>query len=82
MKKEEIVNIVLFAKGIKEHYNGSLLSETIGHGLLDSGCSRSVCGKDWLELYKKALNQEKESSSHTARVVLSLGLDEEMCTPQ
>ena len=84
VEKEEI-NIVLFGKGIKEHYNRTLLGETIGCGLLDSGCSKSVCGKDWLELYKETLSQEEEKliTYHTARVVLSLGLEEEMCsTPQ
>ena len=41
MEKEKI-NVVLFAKGIKEHYNGTLSGETIGCGLLDSGCLKSV----------------------------------------
>ena len=59
MEKEEII-VVLFAKGIKEHYNGTLSGETIGCGLLDSGCSKSVCSKAWLELYKETLSQEEE----------------------
>ena len=47
MEKEEI-NVVLFAKGIKEHYNGTMLGETIGCGLLDSGCSKAFVVKtDW-----------------------------------
>lgn len=34
----------------------TLLGETIGYAVLDSGCTRSVCGKVWLDTYLDSLS--------------------------
>ena len=40
-------------------YSGKLLGETMGCAVLDSGCSKSVCSKQWLEAYKDTLSEEE-----------------------
>ena len=34
-------------------------SETLGCGILDSGCSKTVCGVDWIETYLDTLDEEE-----------------------
>ena len=38
-----------------------LIGESLSCGLVDSGCTSTVCGKAWLKCYKESLS-EKESS--------------------
>ena len=57
-EKEEKVyeaNIVLFNDAYSEEDNGALLGEMIGSMVLDSGCSRSVCGEAWYDCFIDAL---------------------------
>ena len=68
--QEEEVYITLFSKTVQECYVENLLGETLSYAILDSGCTKSVCGRVWLQCYLDALNefnkssvQEQESSS-------------------
>ena len=36
-----------------------LVGETIGMAVVDSGCSKTVAGKEWLELFKETLSNEE-----------------------
>ena len=45
------------------NYN-SLLGEKFNKALLDSGCSKTVCGKAWLQVYRQTLSGDKLKSSH------------------
>ena len=38
--------------------NQNLLGETLSAGLLDSGCSKTVCSKTWLDIFKQSLSKE------------------------
>ena len=42
-----------------QYRNTVLTHEAVGCGILDSGCSKSVCGADWLEAYLDSLNEEE-----------------------
>ncbi|CAF2215355.1 unnamed protein product [Rotaria magnacalcarata] len=59
---EEEVNITLFQNiaALKDigPTSGNLIDETLGMAILDSGCSRSVCGELWLQCYLDALTDE------------------------
>ena len=57
----EEVAIVLFTKGM-EHYEGTLLSETVGCAVLDSGCVKNVCSEIWLNAYLDTLDEVQRQS--------------------
>ena len=40
----------------------SLMGETIGMGVLDSGCVTTVCGKPWLTIYMESLSVSDRNS--------------------
>ena len=68
--QEEEVHIALFSKPVRECYVENLLGETLSDAIIDSGCTKSVFSKVWLQCYLDALNlsdkssvQEQESSS-------------------
>ena len=54
-------NITLFAKGLDPKLNERLLGETLGCGVLDSGCFRNVCSDIWLQEYIKTLSDYVKS---------------------
>ena len=63
-------DIVLFQSSeYSESDLKSLLGETIGCGVIDSGCSRTVTGRQWIESFKYTLGYDsltsiKEQKSH------------------
>ena len=64
--QEEKVHITLFSKPNQECYVENFLGETLSYAIIDSGCTKRVCGKLWLQCYLDALSgsaQEQESSS-------------------
>lgn len=56
---EAEVHFTLFAKGVQETYKGKLLGETLGCAVLDSCCSLSVCGKEWLNCFLETIQTEE-----------------------
>ena len=52
------VEITLFCKEIEECYLESFLDESFSSAILDSGCSRTVCGETWFKCYKDSLSNE------------------------
>lgn len=52
-----------------------LLGETIGAALLDSGCSKTVCGEQWLECFMDTLdaNDKKSISYESSQSVYRFG---------
>ena len=60
--QEEEVHITLFSKPVQERYVENFLGETLSYAILDSGCTKSVFGKVWLQCYLDALNESDKSS--------------------
>ena len=60
--QEEKVHITLFSKPVQECYVENFLGESLSYAILDSGCTKSVCGKVWLQCYLDALNESDKSS--------------------
>lgn len=61
--EEEEVHITLLAMDDnREKKMDTLLGETIGSVLLDSGCSKTVCGKQWLLHYLDTLDDIERKS--------------------
>ena len=59
------VPVLLTDLGCREHLC-LLLSETMGMALLDTGCSKTVCGKQWLSVYLDTLSlQDRRSVKRT-----------------
>ena len=48
-------NITMFTKGIKEEYSNTFVRETFNSAVLDSGCSKTVCGRVWYDCYIDSL---------------------------
>ena len=57
---EEEVHITLMAGNITNHKMDALLGETLGHVLLDSGCSKTVCGERWLREYLQTMSDSEK----------------------
>ena len=59
--------VVLFSNGLDETVRDSFALETFNHGVLDSGCSTTVCGKVWLDNYMSNLTSYElnETKSQT-----------------
>ena len=62
--------ITLFSNGVQDKYISTFLSETFNSAILDSGCSKTVCGRVWYEQYCDSISekdlqniQELESAS-------------------
>ena len=45
----------------EEYPKRNFLSETQGCGILDSGCSKNVCGKEWMDTYIETLEECQKS---------------------
>ena len=56
-KSEEEIHITLFTQE-NDAKMDHLLGETIGCIILDSGCSRTVCGEQWLNMYMDTLDDK------------------------
>ena len=52
------VHVQLFTKDIKDEYINQFVGETLNAAVLDSGCTRTVCGKLWLDCYIDSLSKE------------------------
>ena len=52
------VNIQLFTKETSSEYLQVFVSETLNSALLDSGCSSTVCGKNWLKCYLDSIGDK------------------------
>ena len=57
--KEEEEDVTLFASGVQDQYLPTFMSETFNSAILDSGCSRTVCGKIWYDQYSNSLSKEQ-----------------------
>ena len=55
--QEEKVHITLFSKPVQECYVENFLGKSLSYAILDSGCTKSVCVKVWLQCYLDALNE-------------------------
>ena len=59
--ESEETEMILVATKVCETDMRELSMETVGHAVLDSGCSQTVCGVEWLESFLDTLNdKEKE----------------------
>ena len=53
-ENQEKVN--LFSEGVYNCYINKFVGETLNHAVLDSGCSKTVCGVSWLNNYFDTLS--------------------------
>ena len=58
--EEEEEVILLQTKDFKDKTLGTLVEETRGAGVVDSGCSRTVAGEEWLTYFEDSVNQKFE----------------------
>ena len=42
----------------------TLVGETLSMAVLDSGCTKTVCGENWLNCYLETLSDEDKKLSH------------------
>ena len=58
--EEENSSFDTFICATKHCNNDSVVNrETFGCGILDSGCSKTVCGVEWLETYLETLSEDE-----------------------
>ena len=58
--KEEQENVTLYSsKEIESQYSKEFMSETFNSAVLDSGCSKTVCGEVWFKSYASSLSEEE-----------------------
>lgn len=62
---EEVEITLMAASDASDVKMDSLLGETIGKVLLDSGCSKTVCGEQWLRCYMETLTDPEQKSIRT-----------------
>ena len=60
MKEEQssYVKITLFTQDIHKCYIEKVAGETMNCAVLDSGCTKNVCGKAWLDGYLNTLTEK------------------------
>ena len=58
-KKDGSVQIQLL-----EETMGTLIIETLSMAVLDSGCTKTVCGETWLNCYLETLSDEDKKLLH------------------
>ena len=63
-EKEEKCNLALFTKEHKPE-NEILLTESFGCAIIDTACTKTVCGKRWYEEYADQLEQKKKKQIKT-----------------
>ena len=63
-----MIDIVLISEPDNNcNFSDTLMGETMGHAIIDSGCSRTVCGKAWLETYLGMLSEKSRRSVHAEK---------------
>ena len=55
------VNITLFSQEMHECYMTKFVGETLNCAVLDSGCTKNVCGESWLTNYLDTLTESDRS---------------------
>ena len=55
LSEPEIENVTNVILATETNVDDVLLSETIGYAIIDSGCTRTVCGETWLNTYLDTL---------------------------
>ena len=58
-------NIVLLNLEDTKEKDSTLLGQTIGSAILDSGCARSVCGKEWYDCFLDTLPESTKKKIKT-----------------
>ena len=63
--------VTLLALEVQKYYVKTFLGETLHLAVSDSGCTKTVCGQEWLEYYVKSLTdvdrkKMQEFASETA----------------
>ena len=58
--KSQENNIKLFTQEIQKCFLQKILGETLNLAVLDSGCTKTVCGKEWLKCYVHSPSEEKK----------------------
>ena len=61
VEEAEDCDIVMFAKEIQNH-NIVFMTESFGSAILDTACTRTVCGSKWLYDYIESLDKEDRES--------------------
>ena len=60
VKESEEVKVVYLTKESNSKY-GSLMVDTIGFGVLDSACTKTVAGTNWIEEYLQLISKQDEN---------------------
>ena len=58
-ESNETTITLLATRDVEENYMINFLGETLNTAVLDSGCSKTVCGEVWLNCYLKSLSEEE-----------------------
>ena len=56
-------------------YINKFVGETLNHAVLDSGCTKTVCGASWLDSYIETLPECDRKKLFRAKVKQSLSLE-------
>ena len=62
---EPVIYDAVLLTGDEDSSKDRLLGETIGHCVVDSGCTRTVCGDVWLNTYLDSLTSRDRMSVYT-----------------
>ena len=75
---KEFANITLFTK------EDILITEAKGAAIVDTACSRTVCGEDWLNDYKSNMNQDQLNRLNPVKsfTKFQFGDGKEVCSEQ
>ncbi len=55
------MDVTLFSAEVHDCYIEKLVGETFNAALLDSGCTRTVCGESWFQCFKDTLTDADAS---------------------
>ena len=61
VENEDEIHITLMAESVSKDKIDALLGESLGHIILDSGCSKTVCGQQWFQCYLEMLSESEKS---------------------
>lgn len=59
--KDDTIKPTLFQSDISLDKMNGLIGESLSCGLVDSGCTSTVCGQAWLKCYKESLSEKEVS---------------------
>ena len=59
-KNNEKVYVTLLTEPRNERKMSKLLSDSLGMAVLDTGCSKTVAGEDWVQAYEETLSRDKK----------------------